>query len=836
MLSLLPSSLPVTGPQHTSQYPSFPETAVHPSTPTSSGFSSSPSSPDLLDSIVLAEGSGRRWRECDSVTVENRLSDDILIGILAERHTSSESMSTVPTSGTSQTFPETPPVFSPMFSPWGRALSILDTSTRQRAFVTKTLQRCSSRGSQKFISGRSASNKSSIGTKAARKTSWRSKLKRSSTGNRTPAMPSSLASVTNSDVSTTTKSDQLSSDLSAHPQSVSSGNSPGPALHESESSRKTLAPAPPPSSQPPSPAETSTPTSPSLLTLPPPPPPPQLHAPPPPISQNPTVSPIPSPSPFPTLPARPPSADVPAEDESQARISLSYRSLTPPPLSFPPATPTGKPLAPPLGRVLVNLQLNAYNTDRPPRPLGPRGPYRNTSFIPGSRGRFFSDSSIKPFSKMTVVGAQDLVSGRSSACCGSGSEPRFQTSPAKFKTLTMEAAMWTFSPEELHSLMSHAIKSSGKASSIRLLSQQAAIIEIPEELRRLNALLDELTVQYRMHVRKRNVLLRATYEYAESPEPSTIAFRSKLQELHETALSLDRIAEEIYHTRDQAAQLSRMLAVHSGSALAVVLRNLQSSYLKRTVDVQSLKDHVSALEAECDEAWAQAQQVTRDLDNLNSALQTNSSSGTRPTSYSSSRLVVSRQSNLRLSRAGLRLNHSQRASMASQSQIGSSRWSRVTALSSPSSPSGFVSPVPGISRRLASQNRIITSGLSSHSSGKCRLSCIHLWPVNSLTHTPHHLPSSLSSLSSDLSPSSGRRALAQAQADLCKYLGIDDPELLPRSARRSFIVTPRSPVARDNRDKTLRRRSDIADHRITGGSGLSDQLQAFMKNEVRVFA
>ena len=651
----------------------------------------------------------------------------------------------MPTSGSSQTFPETPPVFSPMFSPgashpWGRALSFLDPSTRQHALASKTLQGRSNRVSQKFISGRSASIKSSIGAKA-RKISWRCKPKRSSTGNRTPAMPSSLSTVTNSDVPTTTNSDPFSSDLSAHPQSTSSdGDSPDPAysqrpaLHESESPRKTLlALPPPPQSQPPSPAETSNSTSPSLFSLPPPPPPPQLQAPPPPVSQTPAISPSPSPCvlpPSPTLQAHPPSADIPPEDKSRARNFLSRRSLTPPPLALPSVAPHGNNVAPPPAppdRVPVNLQLNAYNTDRPPRPLGPRGPYRTTSLIPGSRGRFFSDSSVKPFPRKTVVGAKDLVSGRSSACCGSNSEPRFQTSPAKFKTLTMEAAMWTFPPEELHSLMSQAIKGSGKASSIRLLSQQAALVEIPKELGRLNALLDELTVQYRLHVRKRNVLLRATYEFAESSEPSTIAFRSKLEELHETALSLDRIAEEMYHARDQAAQLSRMLAVHSGSALAVALRNLQSSYLKRTVDVQSLKDHVSALEAECDEAWSQAQQVARDLDDLNGALQTGSSSATRPTSCSSSRIVVSRQSSLRLSRAGLRLNHSQRTSMAS-SQIGSARWSRVTAANSPSPSSGLISPVPGMTRRrLASQNRIITSGLSSHNSGKCRFFHVYMF-------------------------------------------------------------------------------------------------------------
>jgi hypothetical protein len=829
VLSVLPSSLSAT---EISQVPPFPETAVPPSTPTSSGFSTSsspPSSPDLLDGIVLAGGS-RKWRECDLLSVEHRSSDDILIGICADRHTSTESLSTVPTSGSSQTFPETPPVFSPMFSPdvshpWGRALSFLDSSTRQHVLASKTLQG-HNRVSQKL--GRSASIKSSIGTKA-RKISWRCKQKRSSTGNRTPALPSSLSTVTNSDVPTTTKSDLFSNDLSAHPQSTSSGDSPDtvysqrPAPHDSESPRKTLlALSPPPPSQPPSPAETSDSTSPTLFSLPPPPPPPQLQAPPPPVSQTPAVSPIPSPC---GLPPSPTPQAHPSEDESHARNILSRRSLTPPPLTIPSVAPQGNtpPTSP--DRVPVNLQLNAYNTDRPPRPLGPRGPYRNASFIPGSRGRFFSESSVKPFTRKTVVGAQDLLSGRSSACCGSNSEPRFQTSPAKFKTLTLEAAMWTFSPEELHSLMSQAIKGSGKASSIRLLSQQAAFVEIPEELGRLNALLDELTVQYRLHVRKRNVLLRATYEFAESPEPSTIAFRSKLEELHETALSLDRIAEEMYHARDQAAQLSRMLAVHSGSALAVALRNLQSSYLKRTLDLQSLKDHVSALEAECDEAWSQAQQVARDLDDLNGALQTgsSSSSATRPASCSSSRIVVSRQSSLRLSRAGLRLNHSQRTSMASSSPIGSTRWSRVTAVSSPSSSSGLISPVPGMTRRrLASQNRIITSGLSSHNSGKCRFSLLHVYMFGLLTRT------SSSSSSSDLSSSPGRRALVQAQSDLYRYLGIDDPELIPRPARRSFIVTSpsaMSPVARDSRDKSLKRRSDITDHRTTRGSGLSDQLQ-----------
>jgi hypothetical protein len=79
-MSALPSSLPAAHSRHISQLPSFPESAVHPSTPTSSGFSSSlspPSSPDLLDSIVLE--SGRKRREYDILSVKRGLTISLLI-------------------------------------------------------------------------------------------------------------------------------------------------------------------------------------------------------------------------------------------------------------------------------------------------------------------------------------------------------------------------------------------------------------------------------------------------------------------------------------------------------------------------------------------------------------------------------------------------------------------------------------------------------------------------------------------------------------------------------------------------------------------------------------
>jgi hypothetical protein len=638
----------------------------------------------------------------------------------------------MPLSGSTQTFPETPHIFSPMFSPGfghprGYTSSISGSSTRQHP----PLKRRSRRASQKILSGRSVSAKASMGK--MRRKSWKSKLKRSSTAtatataNYTPAIHSSLSTATNCDTTTTMESDQAQfvDDLSTHIKSVSSDDSSGPeyfwrpALHErSEFLKKT--PTPPPS-QPSSPRvnavkSESNSTSRSLLSLPPPPPPPQLHLPLSLVSRVPTISPSSPPCELPPSPmpqARPPSVNIPSEDKPQASRSLSH-----PLPALPSVTRPYNSLAPHSCRVPVNLPLSAYNTDRPPRPLGPRAPYRNDSFGSGPHG------STESLPGTMVMGDQDLVSGRSSTCCGSCSEPRFQTSPAKFKTLTMDAARWIFSQEELHALVSHAISESERESSIRLLSQQAAFVEIPEELGRVNALLDELTVQYRLQVRKRNVLLRAILEYGESPEPCSTPFRSKLEELHETALNLDRIAEEMYHARDQVAQLSRMLAVHSGSALAMALRNLHSSYVKQTADVQSLKDYVSALEAECDEAWAQAQQVARDLDDLNNILQTDSSPDTRPTSLSSSRIAASRQSNLRFSRVRLLSSASLRASFVSP--IDSTHLSYASAVSSSSS-------APAITRRLSSLDHIITSGLSGQNSGRHRLHA-YTYPVTHITH------------------------------------------------------------------------------------------------------
>jgi len=399
------------------------------------------------------------------------------------------------------------------------------------------------------------------------------------------------------------------------------------------------------------------------------------------------------------------------------------------------------------------------------------------------------------------MGARGCVSRAGSACSGSTPGPKFQTPPPKFKGLTLEAAKWTFSSEELQAIVSQAIRESGQASSIRLLPQEAAFVEVPKELEELNSLIHELRVQYQLQVRKRDVLLGTIHANAESPEFCSIALRSKLQELHETAVNLDRIAEELFRLRDQAAQLSRMLAVHQGSALAMALRKLHSSFLKRTVEVQSLKDQIYVLETERDEAWAQAQQVARDLDDLNDVLQNQSHdpspAGTRTPSRRSSRVIASRKSYRHVSRAGLRL---------SINQNGSARLSSCppSGFCTPSPTSDPVPPVPPIPCRQ-SLNLVMAPDLPSQNSAYS---------------------------TSGLSTASGRRALARAEADLYGYLGIDLPELMPPPPRPSSMVAASpSTLSPEARDMAFKRMSDIIDRRMTKGCRLSDRIQAFFENE-----
>ncbi|KAI9513451.1 hypothetical protein F5148DRAFT_1278823 [Russula earlei] len=727
--------------------------------------SSSPApSPDLLDSLILSDDGNFQRRISAPLSARHAPSDVFPFDISAGEPRASHVRMSMPVSGHRQTFPETPYVFSPMFSPGvgyprGHALSYPESSTQRQPSAARSLR---SGASMRFIVGGSASTRVS----RIHKLSSKGKPKRSSSGNHTPMAGSTLPTTTNG---------RHQAPEVAHSQGSARNGFPD-SQKKTIPSRFTLTLPPPPPSLPPSPQEIGN-EPPSglpspLFSLLPPPPPPQLHPPPPPSKPS-VVSP------------RPPSYELPPSplrrERSSSSDSLTAEDRQPDvPLAAPSALPDHAP---------VNRPLNTYSSDRPHRPLGPRAPYRNVSSNCRGHARLPSNASAESVSRMSL---EELLSGTPNA----GSVPRFRTSPPKFKGLTMEAAKWTFSSAELHVVVSEAIKQSGQPSSIRLLSPEAAFLEVPQELERLDALLQELRVQYRLQVRKRDVLLKATYAYTENPEFSSIALRSKLQELHETATNLDRIAEMLYCTRDQAAQLSWMLAVHSGSALAMALRKLHSSYLKRTAEVQILREQVSVLESEREEAWAQAQQVARDLDDLNDTLHYHDPSpcGTRPSSHRSSRVVASCKSSVRMSRGGFWLSHGQPP--LPPGWRGSSQWSHLSV--GGSTPSSHISSLPTVPVRPSSLRRIITSDLPSQKS----------------------VPTT---------PSVGSRALARAQADLYGYLGIDDPELMPPppwlSPDSASPRTTMSPVARS------RQASNLPDRRMTWGDFPNRLRRASMENE-----
>ncbi|KAI0316230.1 hypothetical protein OF83DRAFT_1024120, partial [Amylostereum chailletii] len=288
--------------------------------------------------------------------------------------------------------------------------------------------------------------------------------------------------------------------------------------------------------------------------------------------------------------------------------------------------------------------------------------------------------------------------------------PKFHRTQVKFKGHSMEAAQWVLSSEELQTIVSKSIKQSAEPNFIRLLSLQALETDIPAEVRRLEALQAELKTRYKVQVRKRNVLLTAASTQADGGEVNVQHLRAKLDELRAVTESMDDLAEQLYDARDQSAQLVRLASMHSSSALAVALRKLNASFLKRTKEAKELADKVAELEEERDEAWAAAQRVAQDLDELNDtilehqdALSAGSRSGTaslsRSTSRRSSQIMASRKSSLRVSKAGLR-NGARRSNRESTSSSGN-RASLMSSVAGTASPVD-VPPVPPIPNRRVS--------------------------------------------------------------------------------------------------------------------------------------
>ncbi|KAI0052364.1 hypothetical protein FA95DRAFT_1389439 [Auriscalpium vulgare] len=751
----LPSFLGTTHSQHISQLPSFPESANLPSATFSPGIPPSPGqspafppTPDLFDNIIVGDegqttNNGMR-RPSGALTIladpRDPSSYDIAVG------ESSSPANTTPSTGTGkQTFPETPDAFSPIFSPNASATASRSASFGPSALRTVSVNR-GTRGRSARLVPRVVSRSSSL---KSRKRSLKSK---SSKASMVDSLAGSEGTASGHAASSTTMSKNVDISSRASGSSAASSATFGVTRQRSASLRRGIPPAP--------------------VAIPPPPPP---------------LPPAPRLAPTPTPP--------PAFPEAPSSVDSAHSGAPPPPYQSVANGPG--PTSGPSGSV-ANRRLQG----RPPLPIGPRN--RNVSGGPGLGLATTTAGRSRNGSSASLLPQGDSLQRSTAGSVSSRSGPRFQPKGIAYKGYTMEAAKWTFSSEQLQSIVSTAIRQSAEASSIRLLPPQQLNVDVPQEIDRLAAVESELKVKHKLQVRRRETLLSSISAQLEGQE-GAYTIRSKLDDVAEVSDNLDQIADDLYTTRDQAAQLDLLMAVHSASALAMALRKLNTSFLKRTAEVQGLRQHIAALEAERDEAWSQAQQVAQDLDDLNESIQDDSADGERRHSRShsrhSSRVMASRKSSLRASKAGLRSSRSHRGSMASQ--VATSRMSYMSSAGTPSFTPAEVPPVPRIPLHRNSIG-IVTTGLSSHNSGM---------------------------YNSGFSSTSESHALAQAQMDLYRMLGLPIQEAKdPRTRRSSLsqLTTPSSGRLRGTPTGSPRPVSDGGGHRRTQSL---DALEALISDD-----
>lgn len=367
---------------------------------------------------------------------------------------------------------------------------------------------------------------------------------------------------------------------------------------------------------------------------------------------------------------------------------------------------------------------------RPPLPAGPRRPSHQ---LDHSRGRNASITSLGTNNPQPLSRSQlnhDLPS------------PRFITPAPKWRGHPMDAAKWKFTSAELQGIVSRAIRQSSEASSIRLLRLETIDNEIPDEVSRLEMERSEITSSYRRLCRTRNEMIGTLSLLATSSQDFG-ATLTLLEELKSVSLQLDRLAQELHSADEQLAQLRSLREVHSSSALAMALRKLNASFLKQVAESQSLREQVTSLEAERDEAWQQAESIANEFDNLHERV------GPAESQYSkrSSRVLASRKSSLRVSKAGLR---------SARSSISSHRMSTSTLPSGARSAFSIedIPPVPPIPQRR---------------------------PDNIFTDLPLRSSTGLGSM--DGTPSSETRAMVRAHEELCEMLGISATDIRARRTR-----------------------------------------------------
>ncbi|GJE93400.1 hypothetical protein PsYK624_095590 [Phanerochaete sordida] len=469
-----------------------------------------------------------------------------------------------------------------------------------------------------------------------------------------------------------------------------------------------------------------------------------------------------------------PSPSVPEDrfdEQTQDRNVMPFPA--PLPIAFqrsetPDIAQRSRPEPLPLPPVIAKRASNNSRgpRSRPPPPSGPRKPSGSTTLLSRSRNGSVSSSLNSPPSSSVGSNVAHLFA-KGSMSLSSASSPRFQTQPVKFRGMTMEAAQWTWSRQQLQETVSAAIKKSSNASSIRLLPSEVLNGEIPVEVERLEAVSTELRTNYKLAVRKRRMLLDSLRSIADGGELADQSASARLlDDLAELSEQIDHYAEELYIVTDQLSQLRRLQDQHHGSALAMGLHKLNNSIIKHLAEKESLRQKLVEAEAQADDAWKKAEEAARELDELSDKMAMSEGVLTPASSRRSSKVSIARKASLR--KAGLRSPsrlRSQRSSVASRSSMVMSPAMRTASFED-------VPPVPPIPARAP------------------------------LALSTADLPSRSSGMTSEGTPLSEIRAMLQAQEELCAMLGISPEDLrvpaIETRPKRSMslsaaLQTPHSP-------------------------------------------
>ncbi|TCD67384.1 hypothetical protein EIP91_012419 [Steccherinum ochraceum] len=192
----------------------------------------------------------------------------------------------------------------------------------------------------------------------------------------------------------------------------------------------------------------------------------------------------------------------------------------------------------------------------------------------------------------------------------------FESTPVAWKGLTLQAAQWTFSSEQLQDIVSRAIRMSAQEGFIKLLSVKTLDEEFVQELQKLDQLKATTQSQYRFNMHRRSMLLQSLLALAAGGESDNAALVTLTTQLADITVACDRLMETMLRIADQRAQILHLQDVHISSALAMALRKLNGSYAKRTGELKEARAQIDQLKAELEEAWNVAEDMAQEMDDL----------------------------------------------------------------------------------------------------------------------------------------------------------------------------------------------------------------------------